>query len=188
VWEDDVSRTIRFTNSRNDGFMSKFDGTWHVQPFTQETLDSIYRPQAAAGRQQQQSKSNNWLGSEWQLLCATDFTWACVCSWRGGYGHVCVAWRGGWLLPAMSQCCQQPWLRDVSLSVRLLSLLLLHFTSLCHLASGILHRGGSSDSSSSSSNPSSALVTLNQALAPRVRPPGEGVQGACLLQLWSACS
>jgi hypothetical protein len=45
VWEDDVERTIRFTNARSDGFMKKFDGIWHVQPFTQQTLDSIFKKQ-----------------------------------------------------------------------------------------------------------------------------------------------
>jgi hypothetical protein len=35
VWEDDVGRTIRFANARNDGFMRQFEGTWRVQPFTQ---------------------------------------------------------------------------------------------------------------------------------------------------------
>jgi hypothetical protein len=56
VWEDDNARTIRFTNARNDGFMKKFDGTWNVQPFTQSTLDSIYRPD-----QQQQQQQHGWL-------------------------------------------------------------------------------------------------------------------------------
>jgi hypothetical protein len=55
VWEDDNARTIRFTNARNDGFMKKFDGTWNVQPFTQSTLDSIYRPD------QQQQQQHGWL-------------------------------------------------------------------------------------------------------------------------------
>jgi hypothetical protein len=54
VWEDDNARTIRFTNARNDGFMKKFDGTWNVQPFTQSTLDSIYRPD-------QQQQQHGWL-------------------------------------------------------------------------------------------------------------------------------
>jgi hypothetical protein len=45
VWEDDIERTIRFTNARSDGFMKKFDGIWHVQPFTQQTLDSIFKRQ-----------------------------------------------------------------------------------------------------------------------------------------------
>lgn len=52
VWEDDNERTIRFTNARSDGFMKKFDGVWHVQPFTQQTLDSIYKKQP----QQQESQ------------------------------------------------------------------------------------------------------------------------------------
>jgi hypothetical protein len=67
VWEDDIARTIRFTNARSDGFMSKFDGTWHVQPFTQQTLDSIYKggaAAAAAGQQPWQEKGHNWLGSK----------------------------------------------------------------------------------------------------------------------------
>lgn len=62
VWEDDVARTIRFTNARSDGFMSKFDGTWHVQPFNQQTLDSIYK--GAPTQQQQPSQGHNWLGSK----------------------------------------------------------------------------------------------------------------------------
>lgn len=51
--------------------MSKFDGTWHVQPFTQQTLDSIYKgggaSAAAAGKQQAQQHTggHNWLGSEY---------------------------------------------------------------------------------------------------------------------------
>ena len=65
VWEDDVARTIRFTNARSDGFMSKFDGTWHVQPFTQQTLDSIYKGPAATS---QPDKGHNWLGGELLLL------------------------------------------------------------------------------------------------------------------------
>jgi hypothetical protein len=65
VWEDDIARTIRFTNARSDGFMSKFDGTWHVQPFTQQTLDSIYKGgAAAAGQQPLQEKGHNWLRSK----------------------------------------------------------------------------------------------------------------------------
>lgn len=66
VWEDDVARTIKFTNARSDGFMSKFDGTWHVQPFTQQTLDSIYKGPTATAPSQQQHKGQNWLGSELQ--------------------------------------------------------------------------------------------------------------------------
>jgi len=63
VWEDDVERTIRFTNARSDGFMSKFDGTWHVHPFTQHTLDTIYKtPPASSHSQAPQSKGHNWLG------------------------------------------------------------------------------------------------------------------------------
>ncbi|KAF6254530.1 hypothetical protein COO60DRAFT_311664 [Scenedesmus sp. NREL 46B-D3] len=57
VWEDDNARTIRFTNARKDGFMQKFDGTWNVQPFTQNTLDSIYRPD----QQQQHQQQHGWL-------------------------------------------------------------------------------------------------------------------------------
>lgn len=59
VWEDDIERTIKFTNARSDGFMRKFDGTWHVQPFTQHTLDSIYRPQQQPRQQPQTDKG--WL-------------------------------------------------------------------------------------------------------------------------------
>lgn len=59
VWEDDIERTIKFTNARSDGFMRKFDGTWHVQPFTQHTLDSIYRPQQQSRQQPQHGKG--WL-------------------------------------------------------------------------------------------------------------------------------
>jgi hypothetical protein len=48
--------------------MSKFDGTWHVQPFTQQTLDSIYKSSgasaAAAAGKQQHSGGHKWLGSE----------------------------------------------------------------------------------------------------------------------------
>lgn len=43
VWEDDINKTIRFTNARTDGFMKKFDGYWTVQPFCQSTLDQIYK-------------------------------------------------------------------------------------------------------------------------------------------------
>ncbi|WIA37363.1 hypothetical protein OEZ86_014291 [Tetradesmus obliquus] len=105
VWEDDNARTIRFTNARNDGFMKKFDGTWNVQPFTQSTLDSIYRP----GQQQQQQQH-------------------------------------GWLAPgsALSALQQR------------------------------LHNGSSQDCST--------LVTLEQALAPKARPPGplmHLVRGLC---------
>lgn len=54
--------------------MSKFDGTWHVQPFTQQTLDSIYKgggASAAAGKQpaQQHTGGHNWLGSEYPPAC-----------------------------------------------------------------------------------------------------------------------
>uniref|UniRef100_A0A383VA10 Coenzyme Q-binding protein COQ10 START domain-containing protein n=1 Tax=Tetradesmus obliquus TaxID=3088 RepID=A0A383VA10_TETOB len=105
VWEDDNARTIRFTNARNDGFMKKFDGTWNVQPFTQSTLDSIYRP----GQQQQQQQH-------------------------------------GWLAPgsALSALQQR------------------------------LHNGSSQDCAT--------LVTLEQALAPKARPPGplmHLVRGLC---------
>jgi hypothetical protein len=65
VWEDDVARTIRFTNARSDGFMSKFDGTWHVQAFNQQTLDSIYKGPAMQQQQQQPSQGHNWLGSKY---------------------------------------------------------------------------------------------------------------------------
>jgi hypothetical protein len=69
IWEDDVARTIKFTNARSDGFMSKFDGTWHVQPFTQQTLDSIYKgPGATQQPQPQQHKGQNWLGSKSCIL------------------------------------------------------------------------------------------------------------------------
>jgi hypothetical protein len=64
VWEDDVERSIRFTNARSDGFMAKFDGTWRVQPFTQATLDSIYRGGHAAAQQRHRAGTHNWLGGE----------------------------------------------------------------------------------------------------------------------------
>lgn len=53
VWEDDAARTIRFTNARSDGFMRRFEGTWHVQPFTQSTLDAIFRHGGQQGQQAQ---------------------------------------------------------------------------------------------------------------------------------------
>lgn len=84
VWEDDVARTIRFTNARSDGFMQKFDGTWHVQPFTQQTLDSIYKGTAAAagGSAAKQDKGHNWLGGESWVGAGSLFV-APVCSRTG---------------------------------------------------------------------------------------------------------
>ncbi|KAJ9520570.1 hypothetical protein QJQ45_007428 [Haematococcus lacustris] len=38
VWEDDVARTIRFQHANSNGFMAKFEGSWHVHPFTQTAL------------------------------------------------------------------------------------------------------------------------------------------------------
>jgi hypothetical protein len=59
VWEDDNHRTIRFTNARSDGFMKKFDGAWNVQPFTQQTLDKIYKHNVQ--QQQQDQHKHQWL-------------------------------------------------------------------------------------------------------------------------------
>ncbi|GLI61051.1 hypothetical protein VaNZ11_003312 [Volvox africanus] len=44
VWEDDIERTIKFQMAR-PGMMQKFDGCWRINPFTQQTLDSIYHPE-----------------------------------------------------------------------------------------------------------------------------------------------
>eukprot|EP00775_Hariotina_reticulata_P013383 gene13383-13510_t len=60
VWEDDNARTIRFTNARSDGFMKKFDGTWNVQPFTQQTLDTIYKHSVQQQQQHLQHK-HHWM-------------------------------------------------------------------------------------------------------------------------------
>ncbi|GFH31756.1 uncharacterized protein HaLaN_30862, partial [Haematococcus lacustris] len=38
VWEDDAARTIRFQHANSNGFMAKFEGSWHVHPFTQTAL------------------------------------------------------------------------------------------------------------------------------------------------------
>lgn len=48
VWEDDKARTITFRNARDGGFMKTFTGRWEVLPFSQETLDRVYRPEEAA--------------------------------------------------------------------------------------------------------------------------------------------
>lgn len=78
VWEDDVTRTIRFTNARKDGFMSKFDGTWQVQPFSQQTLDSIYKG-AAATAAHPARHGHNWLSGEFiDCCCNTSRTQVCV--------------------------------------------------------------------------------------------------------------
>ena len=120
VWEDDIARTIRFTNARSDGFMSKFDGTWHVQPFTQQTLDSIYKGGAAADQEPRQEKGHNWLGSElgfvdrggWQVagmrtarhvVCLVGCV--CVCGKTRVVSSVCVCGGGG-----VSDCAARSYL------------------------------------------------------------------------------
>lgn len=44
VDEDDRKRTIHFRTAR-EGLMKKFDGSWHVQPFNQDTLDTWFHPE-----------------------------------------------------------------------------------------------------------------------------------------------
>jgi len=59
VDEDDNERTIRFANAKQ-GFMKAFDGTWHVQPFTQRSLDDVASGQHLSG-QQQRHKLPPWM-------------------------------------------------------------------------------------------------------------------------------
>ncbi|KAG1662757.1 hypothetical protein FOA52_006782 [Chlamydomonas sp. UWO 241] len=49
VWEDDVARKIRFANAQ-EGFMKKFEGTWHIQPFTNQTLRTMDAQPGQPGR------------------------------------------------------------------------------------------------------------------------------------------
>ncbi len=42
VWEDDRHRTIRFQVAK-EGFMKRFEGSWHVRPFTQRSLDQALK-------------------------------------------------------------------------------------------------------------------------------------------------
>ncbi|GBF88402.1 hypothetical protein Rsub_01114 [Raphidocelis subcapitata] len=58
VEEDDKARTITFQNARDGGFMRTFTGKWEVLPFSQETLDRIYRPEE---QQQQGRRGLGWL-------------------------------------------------------------------------------------------------------------------------------
>jgi hypothetical protein len=44
VEEDDRARTITFKNAREGGFMRTFTGRWEVSPFSQDTLDRIFKP------------------------------------------------------------------------------------------------------------------------------------------------
>jgi hypothetical protein len=55
IWEDDEAMTIKFTNARQDGFMRKFQGTWRVHPFTQDSLDAVFKHPSP---QQQQQRSH----------------------------------------------------------------------------------------------------------------------------------
>lgn len=52
-----IAVQVRFQNAR-DGFMKKFDGSWHVQPFTQDTLDEAYH---------QEHKHTPWQGAAMAL-------------------------------------------------------------------------------------------------------------------------
>ena len=44
VWEDDIHRKIRFCNAK-EGFMKKFEGGWHIQPFSEKTLKDLSQHQ-----------------------------------------------------------------------------------------------------------------------------------------------
>ncbi|GAX85056.1 hypothetical protein CEUSTIGMA_g12476.t1 [Chlamydomonas eustigma] len=40
VWEDDINKRIRFCTAQ-EGFMKKFEGSWRVQPFNEQSLQSL---------------------------------------------------------------------------------------------------------------------------------------------------
>ena len=44
VWEDDIHRKIRFCNAK-EGFMKRFEGGWHIQPFSEKTLKELSQNQ-----------------------------------------------------------------------------------------------------------------------------------------------
>mmetsp|Transcript_1796 Transcript_1796/g.4553 ORF Transcript_1796/g.4553 Transcript_1796/m.4553 type:complete len:270 (+) Transcript_1796:111-920(+) len=56
VWEDDKARTIKFKNAQ-EGFMKKFDGAWHVQPYSRQAIESSNQSTSHAG----QTYNLNWL-------------------------------------------------------------------------------------------------------------------------------
>ncbi|KAF5840412.1 hypothetical protein DUNSADRAFT_16789 [Dunaliella salina] len=56
IWEDDKARTIKFKTAR-EGFMKKFDGAWHVQPYSRQAIESSNQSTSHAG----QTYNLSWL-------------------------------------------------------------------------------------------------------------------------------
>jgi len=40
VWEDDINKRIRFCTAQ-EGFMKRFEGSWHIQPFNHDSLHAL---------------------------------------------------------------------------------------------------------------------------------------------------
>mmetsp|Transcript_37941 Transcript_37941/g.84526 ORF Transcript_37941/g.84526 Transcript_37941/m.84526 type:complete len:292 (+) Transcript_37941:39-914(+) len=60
VWEDDHAKRIKFRNAR-DGFMKKFDGTWVVQPFTEQNVQGLKKGRQSNDSSQQAPHHVPWL-------------------------------------------------------------------------------------------------------------------------------
>jgi len=195
VWEDDNNRTIRFTNARSDGFMKKFDGAWNVQPFTQQTLDKIYKHNVQ--QQQQDQHKHQWLspagvlaafqqrgcpfmrasvasgvlprwciGDEAQLSALFTCLAALLCSLANSTSLTLLLIEKYQIL-LFSQCR--------ALNMSMMSCVPVPLVFLCwFFVRAGLHVGGP--------DKLSTLVTLEQAVAPRVTPPGPVahlVRGLC---------
>jgi hypothetical protein len=61
--------------------MKQFDGRWAVQPFTQATLDHIYRPH----QEEQQAHAHGWFNPASALSAISAREWGCC---RRAVGHL----------------------------------------------------------------------------------------------------